>query len=95
MASITLNKAELDLKFTLGVIEDFCEDLGIDSGWENEINKTPKNLRMFIYHMVKHNKVNASELKDLEMSELIKATAFIEKQVGGGSKPGKLKTAKG
>ena len=92
MAEINLNDKPLSLKFTLGVIEDFCEDLGVDSGWEQEINKSPKNLRTFIYHMVKHNGVDKSELKDLEMSELVAATQFIEKQVGGA--PGKPKKAK-
>jgi len=47
---IELNGRQLDVKLTLGAIEDYCDELNIKKGWEASISESPKNIRLFIYH---------------------------------------------
>lgn len=68
-SKITLNGKELDVKITLGAIEDFAEEIGAGADWQTKLG-SPKNLRLFIYHAVKGQGVTAEELRDLEMFQL-------------------------
>ena len=72
-----LNCRQMDVKLTLGAIEDYCDELNIKKGWEASISESPKNIRLFIYHLVKHNDVTKEELKDLAFSELNKAMGVL------------------
>jgi hypothetical protein len=74
---IELNGRQLDVRLTLGAIEDYCDELNIKKGWEASISESPKNIRLFIYHLVKHNEVTKDELKDLAFSELNKALGVL------------------
>jgi len=75
--TIDLNGKTLDVKLTLGAIEDFCDEIGVTKGWEAAISESPKNIRLFIYHLVKHNGVTAEDLKQLPLSELNKAMGVL------------------
>jgi hypothetical protein len=74
---IELHGRELEIKLTLGAIEDFCDEIGVTKGWEQAISESPKNIRLFIYHLVKHEKVSADDLRDLPLSELNKAMGVL------------------
>lgn len=74
---IELAGKKLELKMNLGVIEDYCDDLGLEENWQASITKSPRNMRMFLYHMTKHNGVSADELREVKPNQLIKALAML------------------
>ena len=78
---ITLNGKDIDLKFTLGVLEDFqdyCEENELDS--DTALSKM-KHLRQFL-HLMTGGKVPAEEFKELEFSEMEKFTALVGQATG-------------
>lgn len=75
--TIELNGKSLEVKLTLGAIEDFCDEIGVTKGWEEAISESPKNIRLFIYHLVKHSGVTAEDLKQLPVTELNKAMGVL------------------
>lgn len=88
---LNLNGKELSLRFDLGAIEDFCEDMDVDfSEFNTKALQSPKGIRYLIYHMAiaGGSEVTLEELKRLEFSELNKFTEFI-------SGDGKGKAGKG
>ena len=44
--TIDLNGKTLDVKLTLGAIEDFCDEIGVTKGWEAAISESPKNIQV-------------------------------------------------
>lgn len=74
---IELSGKQLEIKLTLGAIEDFCDEIGVTKGWEQAISESPKNIRLFIYHLVKHEGISAEDLKELPLSELNKAMGVL------------------
>jgi len=37
---IELHGRELEIKLTLGAIEDFCDEIGVTKGWEQAISES-------------------------------------------------------
>lgn len=94
--TIELNGKTLKPKITLGVIEDYCDEIGVTSGWQQTINESPRNMRLFIYHMTKHCGVTADELRDLSINQLTRAMAILnEGDEDGAETEGKKSRAEG
>jgi len=77
---IQLNGDTLTIKFTFGAVEDFCEELGITfSDWQEEVFNSPKNMRMFIYHMAKDDAdIEPEDLRELDFFDTMgKVSSFI------------------
>lgn len=73
---IKLNGKDVELKFTLGAIEDFqdyCEEQGIDA---DMAETKMKHLRHLLHYM-SGGKVEADAFRDLELSEISKFKDLI------------------
>jgi hypothetical protein len=78
---ISLNGKDIELKFTLGVLEDFqdyCEEHELDS--DVALGKM-KHLRQFL-HLMTGGRVDAEAFKDLEFSEIEKFNAIVSQATG-------------
>lgn len=75
-AMITLNGTDYEVKVTLGAIEDYADEIGTGSEWQSTLSH-PKNLRMFLYHILKGQGVTADQLRDLEMNQLTKVLRIM------------------
>ena len=91
--TVQVDGKEITLRFDLGAIEDFCEDLDIGfSEWEKEVFDKPKSLRKFIYYMAKSggSDIEADELRKMTVTELSDIAEII-----GESAVGKAKAKQG
>ena len=89
--SIQLNGKSIDLKFTLGVLEDFqdyCEENKLDA--DGALSKM-KHLRHFL-HLMTGGQIPANAFRDLEFSEIDKFNAIVSQATGA---TGELGNAKG
>lgn len=86
---LNLEGKELKLAFTLGAIEDFCEETETDfSNFSSKALKSPKGIRLLIYHMALAggSKVEPDDLKRLDLTEIGKFTDFMTADVEGKGK---------
>lgn len=88
---IQLNGKDIELKFNLGAIEDFqdyCEEKKIDPAIAES---KMKHLRHLL-HFMTGGKVSADEFRDLDISEVDKFKALVQKasgELGNASKAAK------
>jgi hypothetical protein len=81
---IELNGKKIDLRFTLGVLEDFqeyCENLKISS---DEALQSMKHMREFLHLMTKYagKEVKSDEFKFLDFDQMQEAVGLIESATG-------------
>lgn len=81
---LNLDGREIGVRFTLGAIEDFCEEYGVDfQEFEKAMNQ-PKAIRSLLYYCAKEAgvEVTLDELRGLELTELAKFTALVKGKSG-------------
>lgn len=83
--TITLEGKKIKLRFDFGAVEDFCEELGIDfSSWQEEVFKSPKNIRLLAYFMAKdHNEVEAEDFRRMMFGDIKTVTNLITSSTDG------------
>lgn len=86
---LDLNGKEVPIRFDLGAIEDFCEEMEVDfTEFTSKALNSPKAIRTLIFHMAKAagSDVKKDELRRLDFDQLSKVTEFIS---GDGEGKGK------
>lgn len=85
--TISVGDKKLELRFSFGAVEDFCEQLDITfSDWQDEVFQSPKNMRILLFHLAKENAegLKADDLRDLDFFEAIQTvTELIEESSQG------------
>ena len=83
---INLGEKELLLRFDLGAIEDFCDEMGFDfTDFASKAMSSPKAIRLLIYHMAVAggSDVKPEDLKRLSFEEIGKFTEFMSVESEG------------
>lgn len=83
--TIELGGEEIKLRFDFGAVEDFCEEMGIDfSDWQEEVFKSPKNIRLLAFFMAKdHNEVESDDFRRMMFSDIKAITGLITSSTDG------------
>lgn len=84
--TIKLNGADVKVRLTLGVLEDFAELIGDEFGMDEALAK-PKYMREILSLMSEYagDKVDAKEFKMLDFSEMDAVTQLFSETMGNGA----------